>query len=626
MSIVKGVVGTFMLVCLVSAIQSEAFYVPGTIRNSYKEHEVLPMKVVKVTSVKTQLPYDYYYFPFCRDKKIQSTKIKYYGENLGQVLLGDRLADAPFTLRMKEQRSCKIYCTVDSLDPKQEKFFEKAIRDQYKAHWQLDGLPVSQPLRDVQQNNTVYSLGYYIGRVKSGKALVNNFLQLTVLYNKERSKSGGMNIVGFEITARSLNSEHISGNEDCTVAKDADSGQLVSSKTPIKFGYSVIFKESNIIWTSRWNRILQSTEAQIHWFAIVNSLVIVFLLSGVVAMIIIRTLRKDIRKYNEEEVEDAIEESGWKLLHGDVFRPPERNMLLTALICSGLHLFLLTIVTVFFAMAGFLSPSRAGSLLNGAVMMYVLMGCFAGYLSGRMFRTFKGKSWTKAALSSSLLLPGVVCILAFVLNFFVWGKHSSKALPFGTVVAVIAIVLGICVPMVCIGFYFGFRKKPYEFPVRINQIPRQVPEQPWYMTRMPSMFLTGLLPFGAVFIELHYLFLALWTHQTYYMFGFLFLVYVIMIVTTCEITIVMVYFMLCLENYRWWWRSFLMAGGSALYVLLFAFFYFVNQLEISGFVPTAVYFFQTFNYVFTFWLLSGTVGFYATFFFMVKIYSAVKVD
>lgn len=47
--------------------------------------------------------------------------------------------------------------------------------------------------------------------------------------------------------------------------------------------------------------------------------------SGVLAMIIIRTLRRDIAQYNKEEddLEDALEETGWKLVHGDVFRPPK---------------------------------------------------------------------------------------------------------------------------------------------------------------------------------------------------------------------------------------------------------------------------------------------------------------
>ena len=41
-----------------------------------------------------------------------------------------------------------------------------------------------------------------------------------------------------------------------------------------------------------------------------------------IAMILVRALRKDIAQYNDASIEEAKEESGWKLVHGDVFRPP----------------------------------------------------------------------------------------------------------------------------------------------------------------------------------------------------------------------------------------------------------------------------------------------------------------
>lgn len=54
---------------------------------------------------------------------------------------------------------------------------------------------------------------------------------------------------------------------------------------------------------------------QIHWFSIVNSLMIVLFLSGMVAMIMLRTLHRDIAAYNEmQTAEEAMEETGWKLV------------------------------------------------------------------------------------------------------------------------------------------------------------------------------------------------------------------------------------------------------------------------------------------------------------------------
>ena len=41
------------------------------------------------------------------------------------------------------------------------------------------------------------------------------------------------------------------------------------------------------------------SDVQIHWFSIINSVVVVFFLAGILTMIIVRTLRRDIAKYNK---------------------------------------------------------------------------------------------------------------------------------------------------------------------------------------------------------------------------------------------------------------------------------------------------------------------------------------
>jgi Endomembrane protein 70 len=50
-------------------------------------------------------------------------------------------------------------------------------------------------------------------------------------------------------------------------------------------------------------------------------------------------------------------------------------------------------------------------------------------------------------------------------------------------------------------------------PVRTNKIPRQVPEQAWYMHPAFSVLIGGILPFGAVFIELFFILTSMWLHQ-----------------------------------------------------------------------------------------------------------------
>ncbi|KAE8656638.1 Endomembrane protein 70 protein family [Hibiscus syriacus] len=57
---------------------------------------------------------------------------------------------------------------------------------------------------------------------------------------------------------------------------------------------SAIYEESGVKWASRWDAYLLMNDDQIHWFSIVNSLMVVLFLSGMVAMIMLRTLYRDI--------------------------------------------------------------------------------------------------------------------------------------------------------------------------------------------------------------------------------------------------------------------------------------------------------------------------------------------
>jgi len=114
--------------------------------------------------------------------------------------------------------------------------------------------------------------------------------------------------------------------------------------------------------------------------------------------------------------------------------------------------------------------------------------------------------------------------------------------------------------------------------------------------------------------------------QFYYVFGFLLLVFIILIITCAEITIVMCYFQLCAEDYHWWWRAFLTSGSSAAYMFIYSIFYFFTKLEITKFVSAMLYFGYMSVVALIFFLLTGTIGFYACYFFVWKIFSAIKVD
>lgn len=64
-------------------------------------------------------------------------------------------------------------------------------------------------------------------------------------------------------------------------------------------------------------------------------------------MIMVRTLRRDIARYNtDDNFEDTLEETGWKLIHGDVFRPPRHPRLFAAIVGSGIQIFFMALITI----------------------------------------------------------------------------------------------------------------------------------------------------------------------------------------------------------------------------------------------------------------------------------------
>ena len=50
-------------------------------------------------------------------------------------------------------------------------------------------------------------------------------------------------------------------------------------------------------------------------------------------------------------------------------------------------------------------------------------------------------------------------------------------------------------------------------------MPRQIPDQAWWMHPLLTILVGGVLPFGAMFAELFFILQSLWLDQYYYVFG-----------------------------------------------------------------------------------------------------------
>jgi len=125
----------------------------------------------------------------------------------------------------------------------------------------------------------------------------------------------------------------------------------------LEFTYSVAWKETSKPFVDRFNRYLEYDffEHKIHWFSVVNSIMMVVFLCGLVGLILVRTLRNDFARYSkEDDIEmdgiQGIEDSGWKQVHGDVFRAPQQLILFSALYGTGFQLLALVLGVILYAM------------------------------------------------------------------------------------------------------------------------------------------------------------------------------------------------------------------------------------------------------------------------------------
>lgn len=173
---------------------------------------------------------------------------------------------------------------------------------------------------------------------------------------------------------------------------------------------------------------------EIHWLSIINSFVLVLLLTAFLAIILMRILKKDFSKYMEiDEDELAEEETGWKLIHGDVFRSPEHHSIFVALIGSGAQIFCTVFILLSAVILGVFKATRRGALLTAFILIYALCGIFGGMVAGRLFKQLKGKNWVWNVILTSAVFPVPIALVFSWVNTVAWNHDSTAALPITTI-------------------------------------------------------------------------------------------------------------------------------------------------------------------------------------------------
>ncbi|KAK3255051.1 Transmembrane 9 super member 2 [Cymbomonas tetramitiformis] len=569
----------------------------GASDHKYKSHEQVPLYANKVGPFHNPSEtYQYYDLPFCPP----AGGVEHKSEDLGEVLEGDRMVNTPYDLSFLVDKESEELCSLD-LSAKQLKKFRKAVKEDYYFQHIYDDLPIWG----------------FIGKVEKilrpgqpeWRYYIFTHVHFDISYNKDR-------VIEINVSTDPMRTVDITEGDEVKVV----------------FSYSVKWKETTTTYDhrmakySRYSFLPQHLE--IHWFSIINSCVTVLLLTGFLATILMRVLKNDFIKYTrDDEAAEEQEETGWKYIHGDVFRFPVLTNLFCALIGTGTQLFFMVMCVFMLALVGVFYPYNRGLLLTACIVLYALTAGIAGYTAASNYRQMGGTQWVANVLLTCCLFCGPFFVTFCFLNTVAIVYRSTAALPFGTICIIIIIWALVTIPLTIMGGIAGKNAKTeFNAPCRTTKLAREVPPLPWYRHTIPQMCMAGFLPFSAIYIELYYIFASIWGHKVYTIYSILFIVFIILLIVTAFITIALTYFQLAVEDHRWWWRSMMCGGSTGLFIYGYCFYYYFARSDMTGFMQTSFFFGYMGMICYGFFIMLGTIGYRAALLFVMHIYKAIKCE
>lgn len=541
-----------------------------------------------------QETYQFYALPFCKpdnEKPVQKS-----GNGLGVQLEGDQLFDSLIDVKFRKNENKREICSM-KLDAASVEAFDQAIKQHYWYQMYVDELPAWGMVGEYAMDDPLNE--------QSGQSYIYTHKEFSFSFNNDQ-----------------LIEVNLTGSNPVPLKEGAT----------LSFTYSVTWQPTEKSFDRRFDRYLDFDffEHQIHWFSIFNSFMMVVFLCGLVALILMRTLKADYARFNdadeELELDKVVDESGWKQVHGDVFRCPSYLLFYSALIGTGYQLLALSVCVICVTLFATMYDER-GSMTSAFLICYCMTALIAGYKSATFYKSYGGQEWKKCMLLTAGFLPGIAFSTAFLLNFIALYYDSSATYSLSTFILLIAIWLFIECPLLLVGTLIGRSTSTTgDFPCRINTLRRPIPDARWYARPVWMALFAGILPFGSIFIEMYFIFTSFWNYKVYYVYGFMFLVFVILCVVTICVTIVAVYVLLNAEDWRWHWASFACGGSTALYVFAYAIYYFFTKTKMTGVMQTAFYFGYMSLFSLGLCVLCGTIGYIGASMFVFRIYQFIKSD
>lgn len=575
-------------------------------KHHYDEGEEIPFWVNNVGPYANPTEtYEYYSLPFCRPTHLREDgKLIKKPQRIGEYIQGDRavLSDynLPFKKNFKEADLCEMHLKKADVEK-----FKKAIKQLYYFEMIYDDLPIHGFIgttNNYQEDNE--PIRYYLYR----------HLDFFIEYNNDQV---------IRINATGSFAHELPDIDDPTTDGETD--------VSIMLTYSATWTPTTYPFEHRrkfYENTFFPADLEIHWLSIMNSVVLVILLTGFLAIIILRVLRSDYARYAKtDEIEDDQADYGWKLIHGDVFRFPPHKNIFTAFLGIGSQFMAIVVGTLAFSLFGLYYPTNGGNMYATGIGLYAVTSGLGGFVAGRMYKQFNGDRWAwNIVLTATLFAVPFVCVVAYANSVAIYFKVTA-ALPFLTILEVVSIYALVGFPLTVFGGITGRRLSgTFDAPSRTKNFPREIPPIPWYRTLPFQMLMAGFLPFSAIYIELFYIYSSVWGHTYYTLYGILCIVFIILIIVTACITVALTYFQLSMEDHRWWWNAFINGGSTGIFIYIYSICYYIYRSNMTGMLQGSFYFAYMLVTCYFFFILLGTVGFFSALIFVRRIYRNLHSD
>ncbi|XP_027095606.1 transmembrane 9 superfamily member 2 isoform X1 [Coffea arabica] len=528
--------------------------------------------------------YPYYSLPFCQPDPLKQKK-----QSIGEVLNGDHLASSPYKIDFRMEHELQVVCGKN-LTRHEVSLFRTAIEQDYLWEMYYDDLP----------------FWGFIGYVGPGYFIFTH-TDFKILYS-------GDHVIGI-------------------LAMNTHPAELADGKeVDLNFTYAIMWQETNITFDKRMDEYIDISRhlphnIKIHHVAISNSLWTVLILFGCLVVLYVRVLRKDIYEYaSDQESARDHEETGWKILHADVFRYPKYKSLFAAAIGSGTQLLILSMLILVLGLTGLFHPYDRGVYKTALIISYAITCGVAGFFAVSFYHQLEGTDWMRNVFLTGCIFGGPLFLSFCVLNAVATIYGLTVALPIGGIVVIFLLWMCLALPLLLLGAFFGkVTDWHFQAPCHTSNCPREIPALHWYRGALPQMALAGFLPFVFIFIELYDIFDAVWGYRVYNLYGILCIVVVLVIIATAFVSVGLTYFQLAAEDHQWWWRSFLCGGSTGLYIFGYCFYYYFKS-QMRGFIQTSFFFGYMACICNGIFLMLGTVGFRASLLFIRYIYGSIKCD